>query len=137
MDELYQPLLVRKRGFLPDTEGAGEFIGAPQQWLTWPLARTDIANGPMDIQMCRKAPLAGWRGWIRPDAAPHRRNDRTASRLRPAREEGRSLWRFRPVAAMATQRNACQGGGRECTRGRITPSASCGLPWWWMRRHVR
>lgn len=29
LGELYQPLLVRKRGFLPDTEGAGEYIGAP------------------------------------------------------------------------------------------------------------
>lgn len=29
LDELYQPLLVEKRGFLTDTEGAGRFTGAP------------------------------------------------------------------------------------------------------------
>lgn len=29
LDELYQPLLVLKRGFLPDSEGAGAFTGAP------------------------------------------------------------------------------------------------------------
>ncbi|MFV3131613.1 hydantoinase B/oxoprolinase family protein [Niveispirillum sp. KHB5.9] len=29
LDELYQPLLVLRRGFLPDSEGAGQFTGAP------------------------------------------------------------------------------------------------------------
>jgi N-methylhydantoinase B/oxoprolinase/acetone carboxylase alpha subunit len=29
LDELYQPLLVERRGFLADTEGAGRYTGAP------------------------------------------------------------------------------------------------------------
>ncbi|MDA5194397.1 hydantoinase B/oxoprolinase family protein [Govanella unica] len=29
LDELYQPILVKKRGFVTDSEGAGEYTGAP------------------------------------------------------------------------------------------------------------
>ena len=47
LDELYQPLLVLRRGFLPDSEGAGQFTGAPSTIVEFgPLVgRFDIGYG--------------------------------------------------------------------------------------------
>lgn len=43
LDELYQPLLVQRRGFIPDTEGAGRFTGAPSTIVEFGPVAGDIA----------------------------------------------------------------------------------------------
>jgi len=47
LDELYQPLLVERRGFVADTEGAGRFTGAPSTIVAFgPVAgAVDVAYG--------------------------------------------------------------------------------------------
>ncbi len=47
LDELYQPLLIKRRAFIPDTEGAGRFTGAPSTLVEYgPLVGgIDIAYG--------------------------------------------------------------------------------------------
>lgn len=47
LDELYQPLLVEKRGFITDTEGAGRFIGAPSTIVEFGpvVGAIDVAYG--------------------------------------------------------------------------------------------
>lgn len=47
LDELYQPLLVEKRGFLTDTEGAGRYTGAPSTIVAFGAVKgsIDVAYG--------------------------------------------------------------------------------------------
>lgn len=47
LDELYHPILVKRRGFLPDSEGAGEHVGAPSTIVEFgPLVgKIDIGYG--------------------------------------------------------------------------------------------
>lgn len=47
LDELYQPLLVERRGFITDTEGAGRFTGAPSTIVEFgPIVGSiDVAYG--------------------------------------------------------------------------------------------
>jgi len=47
LDEIYQPLIVERRGFLADTEGAGRFTGAPSTIVEFgPIAGSiEIAYG--------------------------------------------------------------------------------------------
>lgn len=47
LDELYQPLIVKRRAFMPDTEGAGRFTGAPSTFVEFgPIAGSfDVAYG--------------------------------------------------------------------------------------------
>ncbi len=47
LDELYQPLIVKRRAFVPDTEGAGRFTGAPSTFVEFgPVAGSfDVAYG--------------------------------------------------------------------------------------------
>lgn len=47
LDELYQPLLVEKRGFVTDTEGAGRHTGAPSTIVAFGAVRgsIDVAYG--------------------------------------------------------------------------------------------
>jgi N-methylhydantoinase B len=47
LDELYQPLLIKSRGFVTDTEGAGRFTGAPSTFVEFgPIKGSfDVAYG--------------------------------------------------------------------------------------------
>lgn len=81
--ELYQPLLIEKRGFVADTEGAGRFTGAPCTIVEFGpvVGAFDVAYGS-DGHI---NPAAGVRGGASGGRADQhiRRQDRSVARLPP------------------------------------------------------